>query len=264
MDRWLPGIRLIRSYPAAWLRHDFFAALALTAVLVPAGMAYATAAGLPAVNGLYASAVPLIVYAVVGPSRILIFGPDSALAPLIAATVVPLAGTTSGGATSLAAALAVLVGAIHLAAGLARLGFLTELLSIPVRYGYLNGIALVIFVTQLAVVCGITLDGDNMIEDVGSLLSGLLAGELNETSLLLGMGALATIVLLRRWVPRLPAALVAVVAGIGVVTAFNLDSHGIALVGQLPSGLPDFAVPAVSLDDLSSLCPPPPASPSWR
>ena len=193
-SRWLPGLRLIRSYRRSWIRHDVYAGLAVTAVLIPAGMGYAVAAGLPPVNGLYATAVPLLVYAVVGPSRILIFGPDSSLAPLIAATVLPLAGTDTARATSLAAALAVLVGVMSIAAGLARFGFLTDLLSIPVRYGYLSGIALVIVLSQLAVMCGVSLTGDNLFEDVGSFVSAIRDGKLNQTSLALGLGALVAIV----------------------------------------------------------------------
>ena len=250
-SRWLPGLRLIRSYRRSWIRHDVYAGLAVTAVLIPAGMGYAVAAGLPPVNGLYATAVPLLVYAVVGPSRILIFGPDSSLAPLIAATVLPLAGTDTARATSLAAALAVLVGVMSIAAGLARFGFLTDLLSIPVRYGYLSGIALVIVLSQLAVMCGVSLTGDNLFEDVGSFVSAIRDGKLNQTSLALGLGALVAIVGLRRYAPKVPAALLAVVTGIAIVTAFDLD--GIALVGELPSGWPSFELPDVNGEEIAPL-----------
>jgi MFS superfamily sulfate permease-like transporter len=148
-ERWLPSLHTFRVYRAGWLHHDLIAGLVLTAVLVPAGMGYAEAAGLPLVNGLYATIAALVAYAVVGPSRIVILGPDSSLTPLIAAAVLPLAGADPSRAGALAAALAVLSGLLCIAAGLSRFGYLTDLLSLPVRYGYLNCIALLILVGQL-------------------------------------------------------------------------------------------------------------------
>jgi hypothetical protein len=135
----LPRLEWARSYRRTDLPHDVFAGIVLTAILVPAGMAYAEAAGLPAIVGLYASIVPLLAYAVLGPSRILVLGPDSSLLPIIAAAIIPLAAGDEARATVLGALLAVIVGAVVIAAGLARLGFLTALLSAPVRHGYLNG-----------------------------------------------------------------------------------------------------------------------------
>jgi MFS superfamily sulfate permease-like transporter len=188
--RWFPGLHTVRSYRAAWFRHDVTAGLVLTALLVPAGMGYAEAAGLPAVTGLYATIVPLLVYAVVGPSRVLVFGPDSSLAPLIAATVLPLAGADLDRVTALAAALSLLAGAMSLIAGLARFGYLTDLLSLPVRYGYLNGIALLSFVSQFAKLCDIPSGSGGLIDSLRALVDGLRAGDANRTSVLLGGGAL--------------------------------------------------------------------------
>jgi high affinity sulfate transporter 1 len=249
--RWLPGLRVVRTYRREWLARDVYAGLALGAVLVPAGMGYAVAAGLPAVAGLYATVVPLLVYALVGPSRIMVFGPDSSLAPLIAATVVPLAGADVDRLTSLAAALALFAGAISIAAGCARFGFLTDLLSIPVRYGYLNGIALLIFVSQIAKMCEIPVTGDGVIGGIRSLVRGVRDGELNTTSLALGAGAVAVTLILRRWVPRVPAPLVVVVAGIAVVKVLDLST--VSLVGRLPAGLPSFELPAIHTEDLGPL-----------
>src|SRR3954453_3515357 len=140
LDRWLPGLAILRGYQRAWLPKDLVAGLVLTAVLVPVGMGYAQAAGLPPINGLYATIVPLTVYALFGPSRILVLGPDSSLAPLIAASVVPLAAGDPGLAVALAGTLALMAGIINMGAGLLRFGFITDVLSKPVRYGYMNGI----------------------------------------------------------------------------------------------------------------------------
>jgi MFS superfamily sulfate permease-like transporter len=132
-ERLLPSVHTVRAYRPGWLHHDLFAGLVLTAVLVPAGMGYAEAAGLPAVNGLYATVAALVAYAVVGPSRIVVLEPDSSLTPLIAAAVLPLTGADPSRAAALAAALAIVSGLLCIAAGLARFGFLTDLLSLPVR-----------------------------------------------------------------------------------------------------------------------------------
>jgi high affinity sulfate transporter 1 len=248
---WLPGVRVARTYHGAWLRADVPAGLVLTSLLVPAGMGYAQAAGLPPVYGLYATVVPLLVYAVAGPSRLLIFGPDSSLAPLIAASVLPLAGADPARAATLAAALAVFSGVMCVAAGLARVGYITDLLSLPVRYGYLNGIALLIVVSQVAKICEIPLDSDDVIGGVRELVSGLRAGEANATSVAVGAGALLALLALRRWLPRLPAAILVVGASIALVALGGLD--GLHVVGELPSGLPTFEVPHVNSGDLGAL-----------
>src|SRR5512136_649607 len=163
--RWLPGLRLWPTYQRSWLAKDVVAGLVLTALLVPVGMGYAEAAGLPAIYGLYATIVPLVAYAIFGPSRILVLGPDSALAALIAATVLPLAAGNAERVVLLARMLAILSGALCILAGLARLGFITDLLSKPIRYGYLNGIALTVLVGQLPKVCGFSVSGDNLLQE---------------------------------------------------------------------------------------------------
>jgi MFS superfamily sulfate permease-like transporter len=148
-ERWVPGLRTLREYRRAWLVSDLVAGLVLTALLVPVGMGYAQAAGLPPITGLYATIVPLLAYAVFGPSRVMILGPDSSLAAVIAAVILPLGGDDPETAVALAGALSVLTGLIILVAGMARLGFVTELLSRPVQLGYLCGIAVTILVGQL-------------------------------------------------------------------------------------------------------------------
>jgi MFS superfamily sulfate permease-like transporter len=139
--KWLPGLQTLRHYELAWLRHDVAAGLVLTTMLVPVGIAYAVASGVPGIYGLYATIIPLLAYALFGPSRILVLGPDSSLAALILAVVLPLSGGDPLRAIALASMMAVVSGVLCILAGVARLGFVTELLSKPIRYGYMNGIA---------------------------------------------------------------------------------------------------------------------------
>ena len=149
-SRWLPGLRTLREYPMAWLRHDIVAGLVLTTMLVPVGIAYAVASGLPGIHGLYASIAALLAYALFGPSRILVLGPDSSLAAIILAVVLPLSGGDPLRAAALAGMMAVVSGTVCILAGIARLGFVTELLSKPIRYGYMHGIALTVLNVELA------------------------------------------------------------------------------------------------------------------
>ena len=186
----LPRLEWARSYRRTDLPHDVFAGIVLTAILVPAGMAYAEAAGLPPIVGLYASIVPLLAYAALGPSRILVLGPDSSLLPIIAAAIVPLAAGDEARATVLSALLAVIVGGLVIAAGLARLGFLTALLSAPVRHGYLNGIALIVIVSQLPRLFGFTTTGDSIVDRTRSFVTGLATGETNTVALAIGVTCL--------------------------------------------------------------------------
>ena len=139
------------------------AGLALSAFLVPVGMGYAEASGLPAIYGLYATIVPLLVYGLLGPSRILVLGPDSALAPLIAATILPLSHGDPSRALALAGMLAIPTGAFLVLIGVIRFGYVTDLLSLPIRYGYLNGIALAVIVSQLPKVFGFSVDAEGSI-----------------------------------------------------------------------------------------------------
>ena len=142
------GSNLPGQYPRSWLANDLVAGLVLTAFLVPVGMGYAQAAGLPPITGLYATIVPLLVYAVFGPSRVMVLGPDSSLAAVIAGIILPLGGRDPARAVALAGMLAILTGLMILLAGVARLGFVTELLSRPVQLGYLYGIAITILVAS--------------------------------------------------------------------------------------------------------------------
>src|SRR5262252_9272662 len=148
-NRWLPGLQILSEYQAAWFPRDVMAGLVLATMLVPVGIAYALASGVPGIYGLYATIVPLLVYALFGPSRILVMAPDSALAPVILGVVLPLSGGDPHRAVALAGMMAVVSGIVCILAGAARLGFVTELLSKPIRYGYMNGIALTVLIGQL-------------------------------------------------------------------------------------------------------------------
>lgn len=252
----LPRLEWARDYRAASLPHDLFAGVVLTAILVPAGMGYAEASGLPAIVGLYASIVPLIAYALLGPSRILVLGPDSALLPIIAASVVPLAGGDPERAIALAGLLAILVGAVVIAAGVARLGFLTDLLSAPVRHGYLNGIALIVIVSQLPKLLGFRASGDTLIAEGGSFVTSVLAGRTNPVALVIGGACLAIIIGLRRWRPAVPGVLIAVVGATLISAVLGLGGPtGIAVIGPLPVGLPPLRMPLLVMSDVVALLP---------
>ncbi len=254
LSRWIPGIALVRTYRRAWLARDLSAGLVLTGILIPVGMGYAEAAGLPAITGLYATIVPLIAYALFGPSRILVLGPDSSLAAVIAATVLPLAHGSADRAVALAGMLAILSGVFCILAGIARFGFVTDLLSKPIRYGYLNGIALTVLVGQLPKIFGFPVNGDGLIQLTGGLLRGILNRQTNWTAFAIGGLCVSVILGFRRWFPRIPGVLAAMAGAIAVVALSGLvEKAGISVVGRLPQGLPAFHIPAVSLDEVAAL-----------
>jgi len=250
--KWLPGIATLRTYERGWLRGDIVAGIILSTLLVPAGMGYAEAAGLPAITGLYATIIPLIAYAIVGPSRILVLGPDSALAALIAATILPMAAGDPERAVALAGMLAIITGILCIAAGLARFGFLTDLLSKPVRVGYMNGIALTVIVSQLPKLCGFSVDAEGLIPGFVEFCRKLLAGEAVPQAVVIGLGCIAIILGLKRIAPRVPGVLVAVVVATVAVSFFGL-ADTVSVVGAVPRGIPLPAIPSVSLEDLGPL-----------
>ena len=249
----LPGIATARAYHREWLRPDITAGLVLTALLIPAGMGYAEAAGLPAYAGLYATIIPLLAYAVVGPSKILVLGPDSSLAPLIAAAVLPLAvADDPESALALAGILGVLVGLILLVGGFLHLGFVTELLSKPIRLGYLNAIALIVVVGQLPKLLGFSVDASGLIGEVGEIGKSVVQGNIDPVAAAVGIGSLAVIVGFRIWVPRIPGVLVAVVGAIILSAALGLTDD-IGMVGALPAGLPLPSFGGVDWGDVGNL-----------
>jgi len=254
LARWMPIIAVLRNYKLPWLMQDISAGIVLTAILIPAGMGYAQAAGLPAIYGLYSTIVPLIAYAIFGPSRILVLGPDSALIPLISATVLPLANGDPLRAIAIAGMLAILSGGMCIIAGLVKFGFITELLSKPIRYGYLNGLAVTVLISQLPKVFGFSVNGNTIWEELIGFGQGLHDGKTNNTALAIGLSCLLVILILKRLAPRLSGVLIAVVGATVVSSLFDLSQQsGITIVGALPQGLPTFQIPNIAPIDFKTL-----------
>jgi high affinity sulfate transporter 1 len=249
---WFPGLWVLRHYQRAWLRPDITAGLVLTSLLVPAGMGYAEASGLPAITGLYATIAPLLAYAIFGPSRIMVLGPDSGLAALIAAAVVTLSGGDEPRAIALASMLALLTGLLCIVAGVAKAGFLTDLLSKPVRVGYMNGIALTVLVTQLPKLGGFSVKATGVLDGVAGVVRGVADGKVRPAALIIGAACIAVIVVLRKVAPKVPGILVAVVLATVAVAVLDL-SDKLAVVGAVPRGIPLPAIPAVELADVGRL-----------
>jgi high affinity sulfate transporter 1 len=251
----VPGLGLLSSYRRSWLSKDLVAGLVLTALLVPQGMAYAELAGLPPITGLYTSILCLVGYAIFGPSKILVLGPDSSLGPMIAATIIPIVGANGDPqrAVALASMLALVVGVMTVLAGIAKLGFVADLLSKPTQIGYMNGLALTILVGQLPKLFGFSVDAEGFLPEVVGLAEGLADGDTVAAALAIGVVGLVLILVLQRLVPKLPAVLVAVVVSVLAANAFNLADHGVSLVGPLPQGFPPFTLPSVAMSDLALL-----------
>lgn len=249
---WLPGLEVLARYDRRWLRDDVLAGVVLTALLIPAGIGYAQVSGLPPVTGLYATIVPLLVYALVGPSRILVLGPDSSLAPIVAASILPLAAGDPDRAVALAGVLAILMGAFLVIGSLLRLGFVTDLLSKPIRIGYLNGIALVVIVGQLPALFGFSVEADGLVGDARGVAEGLVDGLVDPTVFAIGATSLVVMVVLRVVARRVPGVLVAVCGSMIAVAVFGLRDE-IPVVGALPRGIPAPALGGLDWGDVVSL-----------
>src|SRR4051795_3386088 len=204
-----PGVRVITGYRRAWLGRDVTAGIVLTTLLVPPGMAYAELAGLPPITGLYTSIMCLLAYAAFGPSKLLVLGPDSALGPMIAATTLPLLAADGDPqrAVALASLLALMVGVIMVVVGVAKLGFVADLLSRPTMIGYMNGLALTILVGQLPKLFGFSVDADGLIAEIGGFVQGVADGEVLPAAAAVGLAGIALILILQRWLPKVPAVL---------------------------------------------------------
>src|SRR5512142_2795139 len=245
----------LSSFRREWLIKDIVAGTVLTTLLVPQGMAYAELAGLPPITGLYTSILCLLGYAVLGPSRLLVLGPDSSLGPMIAATILPLAG--AGGdpkrAIALASMLAIMVGAILVLGAVAKLGFIADLISKPTMIGYMNGLALTILVGQLPKLFGFKVDADNFLGELAGFFKGLADGKAVAASAAVGIAGIAVILVLQRWLQKVPAVLVVVVLAIAATSVFDLAKHGVSLIGVLPRGFPPLTIPDIRLSDLGPL-----------
>ncbi len=253
--RWrqaFPGFVTLRQYERAWLRGDFVAGLVLASMLVPVGIAYAEASGVPGIHGLYATIVPLLAYALFGPSRIIVLGPDSALAGVILGVVAPLANGSVERAVALAAGMAVISGAACVAAGAARLGFITELLSKPIRYGYMNGIALTVILSQLPKLLGFSAKSQGPLRQAWAIVANVHAGHANLATAAIGAGALVFILVMKRW-PRVPSLLFAVAGATVLVDVLDLSRLGVSVLGALPRGLPVPRLPFTGIDDVAPI-----------
>ena len=255
LSRTMPGLAMLRSYRPALFGKDLVAGLVLTTLLVPQGMAYAELAGLPAITGLYTTILALLGYALFGPSRVLVLGPDSSLGPMIAAVIVPLVAAEGDAeaAVAYASVLALMVGAITVLAGVFNLGFIADLLSKPTQIGYMNGLALTILVSQLPKLFGFSVDADGLIGEAVAFAEAVSDGETVGASLAIGTACLVLIVGLQRLWPIFPAVLAAVVLAIAAVAVFDLADRGVDLIGELPSGFPPLTFPTVPIGDLGLL-----------
>ena len=248
--RWLPGLLTLRRYHVSWLAHDVVAGIVLATMLVPVGIAYAVASGLPGICGLYATIVPLLAYALFGPSRILVLGPDSSLAAVILGVVFPLSGGDAGRAVALAGMMAVVSGIVCILAGVARLGFVTELLSKPIRYGYMNGIALTVLISQVPKFFGFSVEDAGPLRELWTIGKLILDGKANWTAFAIGAGTLAVILLLKNST-RFSGTLVAVVGATAIVGMLDLAARAnVSVLGPLPQGLPTFAIPWIAYSDI--------------
>ena len=250
VERYVPGLASLHTYERRWLRSDVVAGIVLAAILVPQGMAYAELAGLPPVNGLYTTIACLVGYALMGPSKILVLGPDSSLGPLIFAAITPLvvAGDDPATAVALAGMLAILVGLIEIGLGVGRLGFVADLLSSEVQVGYMNGLAIVIIIGQLPKLSGFSTDADTFVEEVREFVTNFDQRDL--TALGVGLATLAVLLVLPHVTRKIPAVLVAVVGSTIITAVFDLD---IGTVGTLPKGLPTPEVPWTDIEDVLPL-----------
>jgi len=240
----LPGLTVLRGYRRAWLRGDLLAGGTVAAYLVPQVMAYAGVAGLPPVAGLWAILPALAVYALLGSSRLLSVGPESTTALMTATVVGPLAGGDADRYAVLAATLAVVVGVLFAVAWLARLGFVADLLSRPVLIGYLAGVALIMMVDQLSKLTGVDVEGEGFGPQLRYFLRHL--SQADAATVVFSAAALLFLFALDHFLPRFPGPLLAVVVGTAVVAVFDLQDHGIAVIGEIPAGLPSPSLPDLS------------------
>jgi high affinity sulfate transporter 1 len=250
LSDWLPGLAALRDYDIRWLRNDIVAGVVLSTMLIPVGVAYAVASGVPAINGLYATIIPLIAYAVFGPSRVLVLGPDSSLTPIILGVVLPLSVGDPQRAVALASGMAIVSGAACILAGIIRLGFITELLSKPIRYGFMNGIALAVLISQLPKIFGFSIESTGPLRDLWAIGSGVIEGKANFAGTVLGIGTLVAILVMKAH-KRMGAILVAMVGAILIADWFDLSQQfGVKVLGPVPQGLPEFSIPWLGSADL--------------
>lgn len=252
LEHWVPGVRMLRDYQLSWLPRDLAAGITLGMVMIPVGLAFGVLAGVP-LGGLYAGLVPLIAYAMFGSSRQLIIGPDASMAALVAAGLAPLAVGDPARLAVLACLLSVLIGLIVVLGSLLRLGFMADFLAKQIIVGFMHGLALVIAVGQLPRVLGVQGGGETTVAQFIAVCRNL-AGT-NVMTLAIGAAGVAIILICRRWFPRIPGQIVVLVGATLVVQFLRLDQSGVAVVGDIPQGLPRFQIPIPSFHDFQVLLP---------
>jgi SulP family sulfate permease len=253
MERWVPIVGWLPRYSRSWLGGDLIAGFTIWGLLIPEMIAYASLAGLPPQAGLYTLLASLVLYAVFGTSRQLVVAGTSASAVLVFSAVTDLAPKSEEDYATLAAALIITAGVALVLAGLLRLGFITEFLSRPVMTGFVFGLAIFVSVSQLPKIFGIEKGEGDTVRQLGHLIANL--ADTSMTTLVVGLVALAVLFGLERFAPRIPGGLVVLVLGISLSALLNLSSHGVAIIGDIPTGLPDIGVPHVALHDLWVLIP---------
>jgi sulfate permease, SulP family len=253
IDRFIPGLALFKGVSSTLLRTEFVVAITVFAVLVPSAMAYGDLAGVTPVAGLYVALGAMVMYALFGTSRQVSMGPEATSAILTAAAVAPLAGGDPVRYAALAAMTAILVGVMALLARVAKLGFITDFLSKPILVGYILGATLIVIGSQLGKMFGIKLEADKFFQQVLELISRL--NETHMLTFLIGIVCMAALLIMRRINRALPGPLIVVVAAIVASAVFELQAKGVAVVGEVPAGLPSLAIPAVSLQDIFALLP---------
>ncbi len=252
LSRLAPGLpALLRYRFADDFRHDLVAGLSVAAVALPVALAYAQLAGFDPVVGLYSSILPLVAYALFGTSRHLMVNPDAATCAMIAAAIAPLAAGNAELALSLATALTLVTGLFCAAASFLRLGALADFLSRPIMVGYLNGIAISIFLGQVGKLLGFSIKAGGIVPRLVEIFAKL--PQTHGPTLAVGLGSFAVLVGLQRFLPRVPAALAALVLAAAATALLGLDAQGVAILGPVPAGLPRPHWPRLPLDDLPSV-----------
>ena len=249
----IPALEWLSAYKPSYLPSDLVAGLIIAVMLVPQGMAYALLAGLPPVTGLYASTVPLLAYALFGSSRQLAVGPVAISSLITLSGISALAQQGSAEFIALAALLALMVGGIQLSLGLVRAGFLTNFISHAVISGFTSAAAIIIALSQLQHLLGISLARGNVFQTLWEALSRI--GETNPVTLMIGAASIVTLYLFGRYAKRFPAAILVVVLSTSAVYLLRLDRLGVDIVAGVPGGLPSFALPSASFEALGVLLP---------
>ncbi|MEA1909362.1 MAG: SulP family inorganic anion transporter, partial [Euryarchaeota archaeon] len=257
LHRYLPILTWLPKYKPSWLRHDLIAGLTIWAVLVPEAMAYAGIAGVPPIMGLYTIPVPLFFYVIFGTSRTLVVGADSATCLISASAVGALSACGAAEYLALTTAMAIAVGVFLIVFGTLRMGWIADFISIPVMAGFLEGVVLVTIIGQVPKLFGIGggdgVGGGNFFQRLLDIARWL--PDTNLTTLILGLGSLVLIVAIGRYVSKLPAALTTIILSIVAVSALNLTTKGVDVVGTLSTGLPPMSLPDASLIDYMAVIP---------